>query len=165
MSYTPSTDSTNTGGGGGRSPFPFIRRIGLPMLGWLHFKIALGIGWTTAMLFSTPYSIDAEVSRTSIQVWTIGTCVGAIASIIGMFMTLAMKRKTALVGLHVEFIGLMLFAGGPIQYFLVQLSLLSSDPDSRIAIAWFAYSMLAAILARMSIVGSRIFRELKQAKA
>lgn len=117
---------------------------------WVVFKLFLGVGWPIAMFFSTPASIAGAVQSGSINIWTVGTLVGGIVSIVGMIVSTSHTRKTALNGFHVELIGIALLAGGPVQYMLLQIGFLTS-PDKfgdRIALAIFAAAMVAAITAR-----------------
>lgn len=117
---------------------------------WVVFKLFLGVGWPIAMFFSTPASIAGAVGVDSINIWTIGTLVGGIVSIVGMIVSTSHTRRTALTGFHVELIGIALLAGGPVQYLLLQIGFLAT-PDKfgdRIALAFFAAAMVAAISAR-----------------
>lgn len=129
-----------------------LRRMKAQQWAWLHLKLALGFGWTTAMLFVTPTTLRDGLEVNGIAFWTIGTALGALVSIIGMVMSMAIAIRTKLLGLTIEFIGLILFAGGPLQYFAIQVSQLGTDFQDRYALSWFAYCMLAAVLVRLVAV-------------
>lgn len=127
--------------------------------GWLLFKLTLGIGWSLSMMLVTPPSIAENVSRTSLSIWTISTLVGALLSIVGMFMAASGKERRALRGLSVECVGIVLFAGGPVQYLFLQLGFITTEPANRIALAFFAAAMIVAIGIRGMQVGRAFYRE------
>jgi hypothetical protein len=134
-------------------PKPFLRRLRLRHWGWVHAKIALGLGWTHAMLLSPPESYQDQVSQFTLVTWTMSTAVGAIVSLVGLFLTFHLRRAVASWGLTLEVIGLALFAGGPFQYMLIQIGFaVDGNFADRYALIWFAYSMLAFIIARAAII-------------
>lgn len=120
---------------------------------WLHFKLALGLGWGTAILFVAPPTIKDKLNEDTIQIWALGTIVGAVICIIGIFMTVARDERWKIWGLGVEGIGIILLGGGPLQYFLLQVGyLFDGEFASRYQLTWFAYAMLAAIIVRLVII-------------
>lgn len=139
-------------------PKPLLRRVRARTWAWLHFKLALGIGWTHAMLFVTPASISEAADRTAVLLWLIPTFAGAVVSIVGMFGEYSLDARMKQAATSVELFGLALFAGGPFQYLLVQVSLWPEQFDARYALAWFAYAMVAAIAARIVSVVDRNVR-------
>lgn len=131
----------------------FVRRITPRHWAWIHFKLALGLGWGTAVLFVTAPSIRETISEQSIQLWSIGTVIGGLISIVGIVVTVSRNEMWQIRGLGAETIGLVLLAGGPFQYLLIQVAyLVNGQFDQRYQLAWFAYSMLAAIIVRMVII-------------
>lgn len=115
-------------------------------IGWLLLKLTLGFGWTHAMLFVTPDSIAQATDSANVVVWTVMTAVGALVSIIGMGIAHRVKGQ-AVLGYTIEFVGIVLFAGGPLQYLLVQVGFWS-DPDAfrqRYALGWFALAMCISV--------------------
>lgn len=141
----------------GRRPVPFSLTI--ETWGWLLFKVVLGLGWTHAMLFVTPVSIAENVSYLSLLVWTVGTMVGAVLSITGMLLGSSCKPRRALQGLTIELIGIVLFAGGPVQYLFLQIAFMTENFQTRYALAWFAGAMLLAIGMRALHVGRLFYKE------
>lgn len=137
----------------------FRSPLTLEKWGWLLFKIVLGFGWTTLMLFATPASISENVSQGRLSIWTIGTAIGALVSILGMLMATSTKPKRALRGLTVELVGILLFAGGPVQYLGLQLGFLTTQFESRAALAAFAAAMLIAISIRALQVARDFHKE------
>lgn len=134
-------------------PKPYLRRLKLRHWGWVHAKLALGLGWTHAMLLSPPESYEGQVTQLTLVSWTMSTAVGAVVSLVGLFLTFHLRRKTAAFGLTLEMVGLALFAGGPFQYMLIQIGFaIDGNFQDRYALIWFAYSMLAFIIARACII-------------
>lgn len=135
-----------------------LKRMRAKQWAWLHFKIALGGFWSTAMFFVTPTVLKEGLPTTSILLWTIGTMIGMVISVVGMFMSMTRSRRLQLIGLTIEFVGLMLFMGGPIQYFSIQASQLGINFQDRFALACFAYAMVAAVLVRVIEVVSILLK-------
>lgn len=68
-------------------------------------------------------------------------------------MTVSRRELTQIWGLGIEMVGIVLLAGGPLQYFIIQVSYLAQGMvDQRYALSWFAYSMMAAIAIRVVII-------------
>lgn len=126
-----------------------IKRIRAKQWAWLHFKIALGLFWASAMFFVTPTTLKEGLPDTNILVWTIGTMIGMVISVVGMFLSMTRTRRLQLIGLTVEFVGLALFIGGPVQYLSIQISQLGINFQDRFALSCFAYAMVAAVLVRI----------------
>ncbi|HEY8588652.1 MAG TPA: hypothetical protein VIL55_03760 [Naasia sp.] len=144
---------------GGRT----VNKLPLDTWGWVLFKLVLGFGWTHAMLLVTPRVIADQVTVTSLLLWTVGTAIGAIVSLTGLLVSVfAHERRAQLTGLSVELVGIVLFAGGPLQYLFVQIGLSQTDFLNRYALCWFAASMLSAIGVRLLIVGRLFLREAKK---
>jgi glucose uptake protein GlcU len=129
-----------------------IRRLAPHQWAWLHFKLAVGLGWGHAILFVTPQIITDTTTESSIRVWAYGTIIGAIVSIVGLFMSTSSNRKRKARGTHIEVVGVVLFAGGPLQYFILQVTFLPGDFEGRYALMWFAYGMLSACITRIVIL-------------
>lgn len=126
---------------------------------WLLFKLVLGFAWTSMMLFATPDSISANVSFGRLSIWTVGTALGALVSLVGMLMATSSRPKRALRGLTVELVGILFFAGGPVQYLGLQLGFLTTEFEARAALACFVAAMLIAIAIRAQQVIRDFHRE------
>ena len=101
------------------------------------------------MFFVPPESLSVALTNDSLAVWSIGTMVGGLVSITGIFMTVALSDKWKMRGLGTEIVGLILLGGGPLQYCLIQVGfLVEANGINRYALAWFAYAMIAAIIVR-----------------
>ena len=144
-----------------KAVYYYLRRTHLRHWAWIHAKLALGIGWGTAILFVTPESITGSVNADSVGVWALGTMLGAIVSIVGLFMTLSYSKDTRLSGLFTEGVGIVLLAGGPLQYCFVQIGfIIDGEFAQRYALAWFAYSMLAFVLVRILMIAPEMIRQI-----
>lgn len=127
----------------------YFKRLTPRHWSWIHFKFALGIGWGSAMFLVPPDSLTIALTNDSLAVWSIGTMIGGIVSIVGIFMTVSLSDKWKMRGLGTEIVGLILLGGGPLQYCLIQIGfLIEGSLTNRYALAWFAYAMIAAIIAR-----------------
>ena len=126
--------------------------------GWLLFKLVLGFGWTHAMLLFTPASLSTNLSPTAVGIWTIGTALGAFVSLVGMAFASSDVVRQARLGLAVEIVGIILLAGGPLQYLLIQVGFITTDFAARYALAWFAAAMLVAVGIRLFDVVRRLRR-------
>jgi hypothetical protein len=140
----------------------YLRRMSLETLGWLLFKITLGVGWASGMLFVTPESLSTVLSPGNVGLWAVGCMIGAIVSICGMLLILSKCWRTRRIGYTTELIGIVLFAGGPLQYFLIQLAYITTDFQSRYTIAWFSLAMLVVMLIRILIVAGTFVREVTE---
>lgn len=130
-----------------------FRRITLRHWAWIHAFLALGVGWGTAMIFSPPPSYHGFVEAASIFLMGLSTLIGGLVSVVGMIMTLVDRRKIAITGLWVELVGAVLLTGGPLQYLGLQIGYIADgQTDSRYALAWFSYAMIAFMLVRFSVV-------------
>lgn len=123
------------------------------LFSWMMFKIMLGIGWTHAMFLVTPASIASAVSANSVNLWTLGTALGAMVSILSMVISLSENPRRSVWGYNIELLGIILLAGGPAQYMGVQVGFLIADwqeafSAGRYPLAWFAASMLVPITIR-----------------
>lgn len=138
----------------GISTFPaLLKRMTVRHVGWIHFKVALGFGWGSAILFNTPPTIKETIDESTIQLWAYGTIAGALISIVGILMTLSIHEHRKVWGLGVEVVGIVALGGGPLQYLSIQIAyLIDGEFDKRYALAWFAYAMLSAIIVRMILV-------------
>jgi len=136
-----------------RKAWKFFRAITPRHWGWIHFKVALGFGWGTAILFYPPPSIQQDLNHDTVYVWAFGTIIGAVISIVGILMTVSHRDHRKITGLGVESVGIVLLGGGPLQYFLLQLGyLFDGEFEARYQLTWFAYAMLAAIIVRAIII-------------
>lgn len=139
-----------------------MKKWSAELVGWMLFKVVLGLGWTHAMLLVTPASIAAATTPALIALFTVGTAVGAAVSMVGMILSLSRRERKALIGLSVELAGLVLFAGGPLQYLFIQLSLVGSTAEdfvNRYSLCYFAAGMMIAISIRVIQVARLFHRE------
>lgn len=121
---------------------------------WLHFKVALLI-WAVLLLRFTPDAVATALGIVSFVAMLV-SIVGILTSMVGLSMS-AQPDKLGLLGLTIEYSGLMFTAAGPITYFIVQVYLAITLPtgDQRIALCALAYVICAALFARLRIVHRR----------
>lgn len=134
------------------------RDVPLDTWTWAVFKVILGFGWTHAMLFVTPESLRSALSEGAVAWWTVGTMLGAIVSLAGMVLTMAAAPCRARLGLAIEIVGIVLLAGGPLQYLGIQVGILTTDFENRYALAWFALAMVWVIMIRLAAVLAQFVR-------
>lgn len=140
-----------------RTPRPPRRNWNAESVIWALFKLVMGVSWPIAMTLSTPASIAGAVHADTLNVWTLGTLAGGLVSLAGIWLSTSTKLRTALTGFKVELVGLVLLAGGPLQYLGVQVGFFvtAEGLGNRIALALFALGMVLAISAR----GAGVLRE------
>lgn len=120
---------------------------------WLHFKLALG-AWAVAFMLVPPVVTIEAVNNV---VWLMVCLTGSIVSATGLILGFWTKRRRA--SIIVELAGILLMIVGPVVYWTTQLSILNSgDPEAfqgRFALSFYAYAMVAAVLARLATVFPR----------
>lgn len=134
-----------------------IRRIA-----WLNVKLGF-IGWGLAMMLVPPTPIIELQGRTFQYVWTglviLGAALGAVGICVSMMLNAGLIRRVAV---PLELTGLTLMFVGPLVYFITQAGLLTSDlPESfqsRFALVWYAYIVMAYTVARFCMVAPRFHR-------
>lgn len=142
--------------------FGAFRRLTPEHLGWLHFKIALGLVWPIALITLTPVTLVGSLGWV-VYFMAITTLTGALVSMTGLVMS-AQRGTLAVVGLSVELAGLFFFLVGPLTY-AITYGVLSVTGFGElknvqfIPLAIFSYSMVAAIINRIVIVMPRRRRE------
>ena len=118
---------------------------------WLHFKAAV-LAWVLTLWRFVPVKVGDALGGVIVAVAVV-TIVGAVTSILGLVIA-AQSRRVAVAGLGVELAGLWVMAAGPVSYLAVQVYLASTlpDGDQRYALCFFAYTLCAAVGARIVIV-------------
>ena len=134
--------------------FRWLRaRVPLRTWAWIHAFLALGVGWGSAITMHPPSTYDGIVDPLLVIRMGIVTAIGAIIATLGMLITRSLSSRRQQRGLWIELIGTVLLAGGPLQYFSLQLGfLLDEGLDLRYALAWFAYAMCAFVFIRFTII-------------
>lgn len=128
-------------------------RVPLRYWAWIHFFLALGVGWGHAISIFPPTSYNGVVDLSLVFRMGVITALGSIVLVIGMLITRAHKQQTAHRGLWIELVGTILLGGGPLQYLGIQVGfLIDEGVDQRYALTWFAYAMCAVMLVRFSIL-------------
>ncbi|AVR56901.1 membrane protein [Microbacterium phage Triscuit] len=134
-----------------------IRRIG-----WLNFKLALG-GWAFVMMVLPPIPVVGATGFLLHALWTGSALAGAIISAVGIIMSFWRSPRVYKASVAVELGGLSLLFIGPAIYLFTQLGLTWSDPpesiQSRLALVFFAWAMVCAVLARIVTVVPRFHKE------
>lgn len=137
-----------------------LKRLTLRHWGLIHFKFALGVMWVGAMLLFTPAALGAALQQPLIGIWTTATLIGGIISIAGIILSVSVDAKSRVNAVWIELLGLVLLAVGPFTYMLAQWGIEATNfTGDRIALGFFAYAMLAAILSRVAVVLPRFHRE------
>lgn len=121
---------------------------------WVHFKIALLI-WTILLMQFTPTAVFSALGVV-IVVAMVVSMLGILISLVGLGMS-AQPDKIGLLGLSIEYSGLLFTTAGPITYFIVQVYLAVTLPtgDQRIALCALGYVVCAALFARFRMVHRR----------
>lgn len=114
---------------------------------YIHFKLAIGLAWPTALFLFTPAVVNDALQRSIISAMAGVTIVGGLMSIVGLVMT-AQRGNVRTIGISIELAGIALLSSGPLAYFLTQSTLAFDDQD-RVALAVFCYAMLAALICRV----------------
>lgn len=134
-------------------PTPHTRARWPRLVALVHFYLALGIGWGHAMLWFTPTSLSSNVTPGGITAWAVMTMIGGLVASTGLFLKSRRNRRLQLRGLSIEFVGVVLLAGGPFQYLAIQVGFwIDGQFAARYALAWFAYAMLASLFVRFATV-------------
>ncbi len=124
---------------------------------WIHFKLAIA-SWALAFMFLPPTTTQDSIGN---YIW-LGVCfIGALSSALGL--TLGFRSKWRTSSVVIELAGLSAMLVGPVIYFSAQLFLVIQGTDEtfqqRFALLFFAWAMVAAVLARMATVIPRFHRE------
>lgn len=136
----------------------WLKRLTVRHWTWLHFKAAVLI-WVVTLGAFTPKQVDGAIgSLVGALMWV--TVAGCLISASGLVMS-AQRGKVAVIGLSIEFVGIWFTFAGPVSYLITQiyLSVTLPDGDQRYALAWLAYTLVAGIICRISIVGPRRSKE------
>lgn len=137
----------------------YLKRVRPDRWAWVVFKLVLGLGWTHAMLFVTPPNLLNQINPSFVPPWAIGTAIGAVVSIAGMFIALTRNRRVSFTGLLIEFVGLVALLGGPVQYFSINVGVLFNSFESRYALSWFSLAVVCACAVRLIQVATDIVRK------
>lgn len=124
---------------------------------YIHFKLAIGVAWPIALWVFTPAVVNDALQRTIISAMSGVTIVGGIMSVVGLVMT-AQRGKVRTIGVSIELAGIALLSSGPLAYFLTQATLALDNTD-RVALAFFSYAMLAALICRLVMLLPWFIRE------
>lgn len=129
-----------------------IRRVA-----WVHFKLSLAV-WALVFILVPPTTTINVVNNVA---WLVVCLIGALTSTAGLILGFWSKWRSA--SIFVELTGMALMIVGPFVYFTTQVSLINSGDaevfQQRFALAFFAWAMIAAILARLSEVIPRFHRK------
>lgn len=128
-----------------------ISRLRLRDWAWLHYKLIVGVAWPVALLLFPPTgpALALGPAFALVAFVTIG---GSLVSMTGLVAS-RQRGGIAVVGLTIEVVGILFMLAGVVAYWLTQVALLGGpDGKNRIALAFFAYGMGAAIVARLVIV-------------
>ena len=147
--------------------YQWIRaRVSLRIWAWMHAFLALGLGWGHAISIYPPTSYDGVLDLTLVFRMGVLTAIGSIGAVVGMLMTRSQSQRTQHKGLWVELVGTVLMAGGPLQYWSIQLGYIAQGEfDQRYALMWFAYAMCSFMLVRYSILIPAIIKSSRKARA
>ena len=124
---------------------------------YIHFKLAIGVAWPVALWVFTPAAVNDALQRTIISTMSGVTIIGGVMSIVGLVMT-AQRGKVRTIGVSIELAGIALLSSGPLAYFLTQATL-ALDNSDRVALAFFCYAMLAALICRLVMLLPWFIRE------
>jgi hypothetical protein len=144
-----------------------LRRLNIRQLGWLQFKLVLGILWPLSLIFLTPASLLGSIGWI-VYLIASATLTGTAVSVTGLILS-AQGGAKATVGLSIELAGLALFTVGPFAYFLIYLTLCFTGygkfPGTiYVPSTCFAYAMVAAITCRILIVAPARSRQARSVK-
>lgn len=125
--------------------------------GWAFAFLTLGVGWGHAIAFFPPTSYDGVVDLSAVFRMGFTTFVGGIVATIFLFRSRSTHNRSRVRALWFQLVGVILLAGGPLQYLAIQLGYLLADDEmgflgDRYALAWFAASMLAFLSVRFFIL-------------
>jgi hypothetical protein len=124
---------------------------------YIHFKLAIGIAWPIALWAFTPAVVNDALQRTIVSSMAGTTILGGLMSVVGLVMT-AQRGKVRTIGVSIELAGIALLSSGPLAYFLTQATLALENTE-RIALAFFCYAMLAALICRLVMLLPWFIRE------
>lgn len=139
-----------------------LGRLTIRHLGWLNFKLVIGVAWPITLLTHTPASLIASLGWLVFLVAST-TLAGALTSIVGLIMS-AQTGAKAVVGLSVELAGLCLMVTGPTAYCLTYVYLCFAGfngitGSQFVPGAVFAWAMVCALVCRILIVAPRRSQE------
>lgn len=128
-----------------------LRRLSSEDWFWIHFKFAMLV-WACLILRFTPEAVFSTLGAV-VFAFSIVTIVGVLMSIVGLSMS-AQPDRIGLLGLTIEYSGLVFTMTGPVTYFFVQfyLSAKLESGDQRYALTALGYVVFAGLLARFNIV-------------
>jgi len=137
-----------------RKATSMIRRIGL-----INFKLSMAI-WAGVLMFFPPTTTLSAVGSVLHIVWTSLTMAGALTCVVALTMTFWPKLRRA--SIPIELTGLCVMIVGPFVYWTTQLTLVFESYEGfqqRVALSFFAWAMVAAVVARLATVIPRFHFE------
>lgn len=131
-----------------------FRRLSSADWSWIHFKLAILV-WSLVLMWFTPTQVNIAQGAVA-AVFTIVTAIGVVVSVVGLAMS-AQHGQLGLIGLTIEYSGIIFASTGPFSYLITQvyLSVTLPNGDQRYALAVLTYVVFAALLARFRIVRAR----------
>lgn len=128
-----------------------LKRLTSEDWSWVHFKVVIFI-WAIMILNYTPTPI-ANALGILADIFAIVTALGILISVTGIIMS-AQIGSIGLIGLTIEYSGIIFTATGPFTYLMIQLYLATKlpDGDQRYALCVLAYVVIAALFARFRTV-------------
>lgn len=132
----------------------FIKRITLRRWSWIAFKASAFL-WALHLILFTP-PVVAQTLQSTIFLLAGTIMVGSLISIAGLVMV-SQQGRTAVIGLSVELIGIILVTLSTAGYLWTQIHLAYTLPDgaSRIAFCYLLVWIITALIARLVIVFPR----------
>lgn len=133
---------------------------------WIHAFLVLGIGWGHAIMLYPPTNYTGVVDLDLVFRMGLLTAIGSIVSVVGLLMTRSYSARRQHKGLWVELVGTILMAGGPLQFFSIQVGfLITEGMFLRYALVWFAYTMCSFMVVRFAILIPAILESSRKARA
>lgn len=132
---------------------------------WSVAFLTLGVGWGHAIAIYPPASYEGLVDVSAVFRMGLTTGLGGLVATIFLFQSRSRNNNRRITALWLELVGLILLAGGPLQYAAVQIGfLVDGSFKDRYALAWFAISMMAFLGVRFAILIPILRKEHKAAK-
>lgn len=114
-----------------------------------HFTTAMALLWALPFTLSVP--VRVLMGWEYQFVWSFVVFLGSLLSIVGIVAS-SHRGKARRRGFHIEAVGLMLMAAGPLSYMGMQAGLWVQTGDPRQMSIGLAYLLLASIAARLIMV-------------
>jgi len=132
---------------------------------WAAAFMVLGFGWGHAIAIYPPSSYNGLVDLSTVFRMGVTTALGGLVATLSLFLSRSRRNNTRITALWLELVGLILLAGGPLQYFSIQVGyLVDGKFADRYALAWFAASMLMFLFVRFTILVPILRKERRAAK-